>query len=302
MTGAASYVGSINLDLTMRVSAFPEPGETVAATELAESSGGKSANQACASARLGAAASLVAGVGNDAAGRQLLDDAARAGVDVSGCVTIADEPTGRAFIERDATGENRIVIVAGANGALRPHHVSPEQFVGNDVACFALEVPLDTVRSGLAAAKRHDAITVLNPSPFTAEVVELLAWTDILVLNVHEAQQLATLLDCDMNELVAQQRVSAVVVTAGGSGATIHEGSRTQMVPAFAVNVRDTTGCGDAFTGAVASELAAGSSLKQAVEQGTAVGAFAAERLGAQPSYPTRAELDDWLTTARRNS
>ncbi|MFG2041376.1 ribokinase [Dactylosporangium sp. NPDC048998] len=300
--GGIVFVGSINLDVTMRIDRFPEPGETVAGFDLAESGGGKSANQAHVSAKLGGAATLIVGVGADTTGTQLLDDAAHAGVDVSGCVTIPDEPTGRAFIERDQSGENRIVIIAGANGALRPDHVKAERFYGKDVACFALEVPLDTVRHGLLEAKRHDVITVLNPSPFAPEVVELLPWTDILIVNVHESEQLAALLGSDMNGLVLQHGISAVVVTAGVNGSTIYEGTRSKVVPTFAVDAVDTTGCGDAFTGAVATALAEGRSLSDAVGLGAAVGAYAAERVGAQPSYPTAAELDAWLTTARRRS
>jgi ribokinase len=294
--GGIVFVGSINLDITMRVDRFPNPGETVAGLDLAESGGGKSANQAYASAKLGGAAALIAGVGADTAGIRLLEDAARAGVDTSRCVTITKEPTGRAFIERDPSGENRIVIVAGANAALRPDHVMADQFVGKDVACFALEVPVDTVRRGLLEAKRHGVTTVLNPSPYTADVIELLQWTDILIVNKHESEQLATLLDIDMNGLVLQNGVSAVIVTAGADGSNLYEGTGSLRVPAFDVNAVDTTGCGDAFTGAVATALAEGRNLRAAVELGAAVGAYAAERVGAQPSYPTAAELTTWLT------
>ena len=286
----------------MRVDRFPQPGETVAGFELAESGGGKSANQAYASAKLGGNASLIAGVGVDAAGIGLLAEAARAGIDVSGCVSIANVPTGRAFIERDAAGENRIVIAAGANGALQPDHIHADQLDGRAVVCFALEVPIETVRRGLEAAQEVGAMTLLNPSPFTADMVDLLPWTDILIVNAHESEQLASLLDTDMTELVRAHALTAVIVTAGSAGSTIYDGEGGTAVPTFDIDALDTTGCGDAFTGAVATALAAGRDLHDAVELGTAVGAYSAERVGAQPSYPTRAELDLWLVRARRGT
>jgi ribokinase len=279
--GRIAIVGSLNADLVVRTERFPKPGETLHGSDLAILPGGKSANQAVAAGRLGGDVVMVGAVGADGNGALLLDSVRGAGVDVSAVSVRDDAPTGTAVITVDGQGENTIVISAGANGRLTVDDVAAADALDDAaVLGLCLEVSVDVV---LAAARRVHAAggTVLtNLSPFGPVPAELLRLTDVLLVNEHEAAQLG------------EHGVDRVIVTAGGAGCTVHDGSSpAEHVPAPTVEAVDTTGCGDAFMGAVALRLAAGDALVDAAQFAVRVGAFAATRHGAQASYPTATEL-----------
>ncbi|CAB4699393.1 MAG: ribokinase [Actinobacteria bacterium] len=298
--GEVVVIGSLNLDLGVKVARFPVPGETVAGTELVESPGGKGANQAAAAARLGARVRLIGAVGDDGAGTTLLGAASAAGVDPSGVLRVP-EPTGRALIETDPDGENRIVVVAGANATVSPEHARAA-LDPHDVVVLSLEIPLQAVVEAARHARARGARVVLNPSPLVDLPAELLGCVDVLVLNAHEAGALGLLRDGELSpDAVRVTGVGAVVVTIGSGGAIVAQvraGSGDLLVDRVegrTVQVVDTTGCGDAFTGALAGGLAGGRDLVEAVEHANAVGAYAATVRGAQTSYPSRDELEAWL-------
>ena len=159
-------VGALNADLAIRVDRLPAPGETVSGRELQVLPGGKASNQAVAAARLGGTVRLIGAVGDDENGRMLREHAAAAGVDVS-CVTVlGDVPTGEAIIPVDDAGENAIILVPGANGAIGPEHIPVEAYADARVVCLSLEVPLATVQRAATHAVAASATVVLNPSPF----------------------------------------------------------------------------------------------------------------------------------------
>ncbi|MET1004855.1 MAG: ribokinase [Propionibacteriaceae bacterium] len=300
--GTVAVVGSLNADLTIRTERFPEPGETLSGSELVTAPGGKSSNQAAAAARLGSQVRLVGAVGDDTNGQLLLDAAAAVGVDVTGVQRLGDHATGSAMIVVDADGENTIIVSPGANGSLSPEMVTAESLQGAAVLCLCLEVEVPTVLR--AAQLGHDAgaQVLLNLSPFRDVPAELLALVDVLLVNRAEAGRLLgdDSLGTDWQEAgrrFAELGLDRVIVTLGADGsvvldATAAAADRVSTIDGIRVEVVDTTGCGDAFTGAVAHQLAAGASLVDAARFAGRVSALAATAAGAQSSYAAFVELD----------
>lgn len=296
-------VGSANADLTVRVDRRPGAGETVLGTDLVESAGGKGANQAAAAARLGARTALLAKVGDDAFGELLLDGQRAAGTDVRHVRVEKGARTGTAMIVVGPDGDNTIVVSPGANARLSPADVTAarEVVAASAVVSLQLEIPPETVRAAVAVARETGARVVLNPSPTPAELApELLAAADPLVVNEHEARQLSGLAGGGPEEwarALRERGARSVVVTLGGDGALVlaagPAADEAVTVPGVRVAAVDTTGAGDAFTGALAARLARGASLAGAARYAVRVGAASVTRPGAQPSYPTEAELPD---------
>ncbi|WP_411135434.1 ribokinase [Streptomyces sp. C10] len=292
-------VGSANADLTVRVDRRPGAGETVLGTDLVESAGGKGANQAAAAARIGGRTALLARVGGDAYGELLLGAQRAAGTDVTPVIVDGTARTGTAMIIVDPDGDNSIVVSPGANAALTPQDVAAakDTIAASAVVSLQLEIPMESVRAAAAAAEQAGTRVVLNPSPApTADLApELLSVADPLVVNEHEARQLSGLTDgtpAEWAQTLRDRGARSVVVTLGGDGALVLDASGAENVPGVRVRAVDTTGAGDAFTGALATRLARGDALPEAARFAVRVGAAAVTKPGAQPSYPTRAELE----------
>ncbi|MFH8589251.1 ribokinase [Streptomyces celluloflavus] len=290
-------VGSANADLTVRVGRRPGAGETVLGTDLVESAGGKGANQAAAAARLGGRTALLARVGGDAYGELLLAAQRAAGTDVAPVIVDGAARTGTAMIIVGPDGDNSIVVSPGANAALTPQDVAAaaDIIAGSAVLSLQLEIPMETVRAAAASAAAAGARVVLNPSPAPESLApELLAAADPLVVNEHEARQLSGRADGEPGEwahALRGQGARSVVITLGGDGALVLDASGIGEIPGVRVEAVDTTGAGDAFTGALATRLARGDGLADAARFAVRVGAAAVTKPGAQPSYPTLDEL-----------
>lgn len=290
-------VGSANADLTVRVGRRPGAGETVLGTDLVESAGGKGANQAAAAARLGGRTALLARVGGDAYGELLLAAQRAAGTDVAPVIVDGTARTGTAMIIVGPDGDNSIVVSPGANAALTPHDVAAAKDViaGSAVLSLQLEIPMETVRAAAASAADSGTRVVLNPSPAPESLApELLAAADPLVVNEHEARQLSGRAGGEPGEwacALRDQGARSVVITLGGDGALVLDASGLSEIPGVRVEAVDTTGAGDAFTGALATRLARGDGLADAARFAVRVGAAAVTKPGAQPSYPTLDEL-----------
>jgi len=300
-------VGSLNADLTLYAERMPLPGETVLGTDFVIQPGGKSANQAVAAARLGADVRLIGAVGDDANGAMLLDSARNSGVDVSAVRRIEGVPTGVAGITVDAQGENSIVIVAGANGELSPQDVEQASsvFDGAAAVCLCLEVSQETVLAAARAGRAAGASVILNLSPFAPIPADLVAATDILLVNAHEAGQLlgreAPAAEGEDWAAVAAAFAEAgfrrVLVTLGAQGVVVLDGAGSgddaaiERIAATRIEPVDTTGSGDAFTGGLATRLAAGDSLVEAARYASVAAAHAATGRGAQASYGTDADV-----------
>jgi ribokinase len=292
---SVTVVGSLNEDVLVRVPRLPGRGETVVGRQTVLAPGGKGANQAAAAGRLGGAVAMVGRVGDDPAADRQLTALADAGVDVTAVVRTAGVPTGSATIPvEDASGENLIVVVPGANAELRPADVDVAAVRGARVVLLQLEVPLETVQ---AAAALASGTVVLTPAPPQPLPDGLLARVDVLVPNEHELLQLAGARPGDrtpgeLAQLARGLTGGTVVVTLGGRGALlVPDGGPALLQPPLPVRPVDTTGAGDAFCGALAVALAAGSSAAEAVATAATAAALSTAGPGARGALPDAAAL-----------
>ena len=277
-------VGSANLDLVATVDRLPGPGETVGGSSFAEYPGGKGLNQAVAAARAGATVAFVGAVGDDGAAITLRAVMADDGIDSAHVTTVA-VPTGRALIGVSSTGENSIIVVAGANGT-----VAATEMPSARVVLTQLEVPLSAVERALSAGRAAGAVTVLNPAPVQPIDASILQWCDIVVPNEHEVQLLG-----GVAHLLASG-AGAVVVTMGSLGAELHTADGVVRVQPFSVVPVDTTGAGDTFCGSLCARLAAGDDLPSALRFASAAAALCTTAAGAVPSIPRRAAVEAFLS------
>ncbi len=289
--GAVWVVGSLNEDLVLLV---PQPlteGATVLAEGTHQSAGGKGLNQACAASRAGADVHLVGTVGVDDAGVRLLAAASAEGVDTAG-VTMTDRlPTGRAFVVVAPGGSSSIVVDAGAN---RETEGGLDRLAAGDIVVVQLEIPLTAAARALRAAVAANASSVLSASPVVPGARELVGLCDVCVVN---ADEVTALLDPEVPRDVesaalrlCEEGCGAVVVTLGAEGALVVDADGTRTIAASAVShVADTTGAGDAFTGALAAALARGEGIDSAAAHGVRAGSEVIVGFGAQPNrHPPR--------------
>lgn len=298
MTRPLVVLGSLNMDLVIRAPRHPRPGETLVGSDFGTFPGGKGANQAVAVARLGQPVVMIGCVGRDAFGDALIATLQAAGVDTIG-VARAEAATGVALITLSAAGENTIVIAPGANGTVTPELVQAhEPLIANAAALLLqLEVPLPAVETAIRLARAHGVPVILNPAPARTLPAALIGQVDYLIPNQHEA---ALLTGLPVNtpeeaktaaEVLRHSGAGVVVLTLGEQGALVLADGEPVHVPAFRVEVVDTTAAGDAFVGAFAVALSEGRSPVEAATWGCAAGALACTVLGAQPSLPTRSAV-----------
>jgi ribokinase len=297
-----AVVGSLNMDLVARASRLPQPGETLAGRSFAQVPGGKGGNQAVAAARLGAQVAMLGRVGADANGVQLRAGLEAEQIDCAALETSTTAPTGVALIIVDDGSQNAIVIIAGSNGEVTPDTIARHEAVlaAADVVVCQLETPPDAVRAVLAAARRLGKTVVLNPAPATGPLpADWLPLIDYLIPNETEAAMLTGLPVGTPEEAAtaaaALRRAGArnVLVTLGAQGvlAVLDDGP-PQHFAAPRVAAVDTAAAGDTFIGGFAAQLAQGAALGDAIRFGQRAAALSVTRAGAQPSIPTRAELD----------
>jgi ribokinase len=306
-TGKIVVVGSANMDMVIGVERLPREGETITGTDLRLFPGGKGANQACCAGRLGRRVSMIGQVGDDAFGSALIDSLSAANVDVAG-IGRSNRPTGCASIYVMPDGENSIVISPGANATLDPETAVQRLDVGEgDIVLCQLETPLDTVEAVLAHAKARGAVTILDPAPARMLPAQVLRKIDFVTPNQTEAGVLLDDRDLEIDGFdrardaaarLIQLGPSAVVMKLGEIGALVWDGRHSVEAGAFRVQAVDTTAAGDAFNGAFAVALAEGKQIGDALLFANAVAGISVTRPGAQPSMPTRSEVDEFLSAA----
>lgn len=274
-------VGSANLDLVARVERIPLPGETISGSHSFEAPGGKGLNQAVAASRSGARTALLASVGRDAAGQNLLAVMNDHGIDTNS-VEISDVATGRAMIAVDNHAENSIVVIAGANAMLTPTLIEKNAslLARAAVVLAQLEIPLDSVFAAFAVARRAGRTTILNPAPCLRLPHQLLGLVDILVPNEHEVELLGGA------AALLQSGIATVIVTEGARGARLLTAAGESRIASFCVSAIDSTAAGDSFCGGLAARLARGDELASALRWAAAAGALATTIAGAVPSIP----------------
>ncbi len=298
MNGNIVVVGSLNMDMVVNAPRHPQIGETILGGRFATFPGGKGANQAVAAARMGARVCMVGCVGDDGFGLELLRVARQDGIDTSHVSVDEKEATGIALITVDAEGRNTIVVASGANLSLSPRHLhtAKQSFSNVDVLVTQLESPLETVSEAIALAAQQGIRVVLNPAPAQPLGAEILSRVDYFIPNEREALQISgtNTLDEAIEKLLALG-VRNLIITLGEQGALLVSGDRRTQIPAYPVKVVDTVAAGDAFVGAFATGLAEGLSLEAAARLGSAAAAISVTRPGAQPSLPTRTEVEQFL-------
>ena len=289
MAARVCVVGSVNADFTFAVDALPRPGQTVLASSLTTSPGGKGGNQAVAAARAGAAVQLVAALGADSVADQLRAHLRDNGVGLDGVVSLA-EPSGTAAIMVDATAENIIVVAPGANAHLGVNAANVRAVIeAADVVLLQLEIPIATAVDAARMARAAGAVVIVNASPAGAPAHELLALSeqaDVVVVNDTEAREW-------------HWPTTHLVVTRGRRGASYLGAGERFDIPAPAVEAVDTTGAGDVFAGVLAAGWLAGH--EEALWRACAAGALSTLVPGAGDCAPYAEAIDEALTDRLAN-
>ncbi len=289
--------GSINVDLVCRVRKSPLPGETVLGSDYALIPGGKGANQALAARRAGAPVRMVGAIGDDDIGKAALNELIPAGVDL-GAVARRSGTTGVAIITVDDSGENTIVVSPGANASANAGQIPAGSLGATDTLLLQLEVPQAEVFAAAQLARTGGARVVLSVAPFAPFTPEQLADIDIVVVNEHEAEDFARHFglargNAEVTVAALATRLGRIVIaTLGPEGAVAAGGEGVIRVPALKVTPVDTTGAGDTFAGVLAAFLDEGRDLRDAMALAAIAGSLACTKHGAQPSFPSRAEIE----------
>ena len=295
---AIAVVGSMNADYTVTTERLPKPGETVNAGPLRVLPGGKSGNQAASAARIGARVRLLGAVGRDANAEFLLGKLKDAGVDVSDVLHVPG-PSGTTVITVDANGENTIVYSPGSNAKVDVDYIHDHASVitGSAVLGLCLESPLPAVIESARIAHETGVKVLVNDSAFIPErPAELIANSDILLVNEHEMSQLLGLDEPEDGDWDGMDWTSVAaslhdfgyqqaVITLGGDGSVVIDGETVDRISPVRVEAVDTTGCGDSFMGTILAGLASGLTLGRSAQVASYVSAYAATGSGAQASY-----------------
>jgi ribokinase len=293
-------IGSSNTDMILRVARVPRPGETLLGGLYSTAAGGKGANQAVAAARAGGSVSFVARLGSDSLGDEAMAGFKREGMALSHVVRDSKHPSGVALIFVGADGENSIGVAGGANQRLSPRDIAAASGLirAARVLLLQLETPLATVKAAADLGFRAGVEVILNPAPAQSLPDSLLRKITLLTPNETEASMLTGIDVVDVASATRAARALQVrgarhvIVTLGANGALVAMGADVKWVPGFPVKAVDTTAAGDVFNGALAVRLAEGCPIFEAVRFAHAAAAISVTRSGAQPSIPTRREIN----------
>lgn len=298
-----AVVGSANIDLTTFTGTFPKPGETIFAERFDLGFGGKGANQAVAARLCGAEVSMVARVGSDLFGPATIENFRKLGIDTTHVQQVEGLSSGVAPIFVEPSGQNRILVIKGANDTLKPAHVdaAAETLKAADCIVLQFEIPLETVYYTVAFAGKHGIRCIVNPAPAQPVDISALNGLDYFVPNEHEAEAIVgnPVRSLEEASQCAQTLVSSgirrVIVTLGANGSLIAARGGCVHVPAFSVSAVDSSGAGDAFIGSFAVFLAEGFPEEQAVRRANLYAALSTTGVGTQKSFHDRARFDrEW--------
>ena len=298
-----AVVGSANIDMTTFTSQFPKAGETIFAQKFDLGFGGKGANQAVAARLCGAEVFMVARVGSDLFGPATIENFRKQGIDPTHVKPVVGLSSGVAPIFVEPNGQNRILVVKGANDALKPSDVdaAADDLKTADCIVLQFEIPLETVYYTIAFARKHGIRCILNPAPAQPVDLEALRDLDYFVPNEHEAEAItgAAVKNLDDAKRCAENlvkgRIRRVIITLGANGSLLASSDGCEHIPPFAVKTIDSTGAGDAFIGSFAVFLGEGVTEREAVRRANLYAGLSTTGVGTQKSFYNRAGFDaEW--------
>jgi len=303
MGGCIVVVGSSNTDMILQTDRIPRPGETILGGEFSMAAGGKGANQAVAAARAGGEVAFVARVGEDMFGEQAIKGFVQDGINVDHVIRDKDAASGVALIFVARDGENSIGVASGANAKLLPADIDNARDViaSADVLVMQLETPVETVKAAAKIASAHGVRVVLNPAPAQPLDDDLLRGVSVLTPNETESE-LLTGIKVESDDQAAEaakvlraRGIEIVVITLGPRGVFVASDGFAGVVPGFKVKSVDTTAAGDVFNGALGVAFAENRALEDAVRFANSAAALSVMKLGAQPSAPSRKDIEAFL-------
>lgn len=304
-----AVVGSANIDLTTFAERFPRPGETIFGQRFDLGFGGKGANQAVAARLCGADVFMVARVGSDLFGPATIENFKKLGIDISHVKQVEGLSSGVAPIFVEPDGQNRILVVKGANDAVKPADVdaAAEMLKSADCIVLQFEIPLETVYYTIAFARKHGIRCILNPAPAQQVNIDELTGLDYFVPNESEAETITGIKAQSIDQAkrcadsLLQNAIRRVIITLGSKGSLLAGRDLSEHVPAFTVKSLDSTGAGDAFIGSFAVFLAEGVGELEAVRRANLYAALSTTGVGTQKSFYDRQRFDaEWKTQAGR--
>jgi ribokinase len=310
-------VGSSNMDMNIFSERLPQKGETVTGGIFKQFFGGKGANQAVASVRSGSKTVFMAKIGKDSFGDKMLTQLKKEGIVVDYILRDETEASGIAFIMIDKDGENMISVAPGANVNLSPEEIEKHEeiIINATVLVVQMEIPLETIQKIFHTALKGKVIKILNPAPLKAIPKELFSKIDIIVPNEGELFRLNSLLNLEKlkesedskiiqaSKQMAKLGIKIVITTLGNKGCLIYQSKSDEFIkiPAYKVSAVDTVGAGDCFNGVLASKLAQGETIINAVKFATAAASIAVTRKGAQESMPYASEIHERFSSITYN-
>lgn len=291
-------IGSINMDLVTICERAPRGGETLLGKKFMQIPGGKGANQAVAMGKMKSPVSMLGKIGREGMGDILLESMKKDGIDISN-IEYCDETTGIAKIIVEENGQNRIIVVPGANYEVDSSYIDRhlDAIKNCDILVTQLEIPIETVKYSLKKAKEFGKITILNPAPATKLDEEIILNSDYIIPNETELELLSGMSITDEKSVInaadvlLKKGVKGLIVTLGSKGCMYISKVERKAFPAYRVKAIDTTAAGDSFIGGFVNGLASGLTLEESIDRGTKVAAISVTRIGAQTSIPALEEV-----------
>lgn len=291
-------IGSINMDLVTICERAPRGGETLLGKKFMQIPGGKGANQAVTMGKMNSPVSMLGKIGREGMGDILLDSMKKDGIDISN-IEYCDETTGIAKIIVEENGQNRIIVVPGANYEVDSSYIDRhlDAIKNCDILVTQLEIPIETVKYSLKKAKEFGKITILNPAPATKLDEEIILNSDYIIPNETELELLSGMSITDEKSVInaadvlLKKGVKGLIVTLGSKGCMYISKVERKAFPAYRVKAIDTTAAGDSFIGGFVNGLASGLNFEESIDRGTKVAAISVTRIGAQTSIPTLEEV-----------
>ncbi|WP_334332500.1 ribokinase [Companilactobacillus sp. HBUAS59544] len=301
MANKVTVLGSINVDSILHIDNLPKPGETIQMNSFSKAAGGKGANQAVAAARSKAQTSFIGRIGDDANGNFMLKQLKDNQINVDHVTVSPKKDTGQAYILLQKSGQNSIIVQAGANFLVTPADVKKAKTTiqASDFVVTEFETPVSGAIEAFKIAHEANKTTILNPAPAHKEIPkELLSLTDVITPNETESELISGIKVTDIDSMKESAKfyhdlgIACVIITLGSKGSFVSYKGENEQIPAFKVEAVDTTAAGDTFIGALSAELKTDfSNLHEAIVYASKASSLTVQKLGAFPSIPDRDEI-----------